>query len=69
MKALRDLKKKYKEGLRKILQSPSKINEDDVRLGYLRVVEIKMKLTLMDLENEREEVRKNEDNIIKLDED
>ena len=57
LKEYRDLKKKYKEGLKKVLTSLSKkkeflskINEEDVRLKYLRVVEIKMKLVWMDLE-------------------
>lgn len=66
LKEYRDLKKKYKEGLRKILQSLSKNMVGDVRLRYVRVVEIKMKLVWMGLEKEREEDRKNEE-VIELD--
>lgn len=48
------------------MQSLSKNNVGDVRLRYVRVVEIKMKLVWMGLEKEREEDRKNED-VIELD--
>ena len=61
----KDLFKKYSEGVKKVWHMQQKIVTDDVKIRYIRTIEIKMPLYWLNADREPRMAQKNE--VIELD--